>query len=199
MKIHPTEQIPLRKARPLSKVRVETLGLLDTRPDLGCLGGEFVVLGDADSLDIFMRDPETGRRIKGFKIWSEGSGVCLIGGDTKVTETVAPQPAGHPEKIAKLATDGQRIVASTDETICWEGDTHPFIWECSELYTAVVGTTDAEIGLETLLYAVPVAPAEILPTLHAALARSYDDVLDFYERFNDPLPRWDQNGYKLPR
>jgi hypothetical protein len=103
------------------------------------------------------------------------------------------------KEIAKRATDGQRIVASTDETIRWQGETHPFIWECSELDTAVDGTIDGEFGLETLLYAIPVAPEEILAVLHAALARSYDDVLDFYERFNDPLPQWDQNGYKLPR
>ena len=193
-----TGQIPLRKALPWSKVRVETLGLLDTSPeDFDRIGGEFVVLGDDENFDTFMRDPETGRRIKGFKVWSEASGVCLLGGDTKVTETVSRRPAAHPEAVASRAIDGQVIVKSTGDVIRWQGETHPFIWECAELDTAVDGTTDSESGLETLLYAIPVAPEEILPVLHAAFARSYDDVLDYYETFNDPLPRWDQDGYKL--
>ena len=176
------------------------LGRLDTEAeDQLLVDTEVVVYAESAAPDVFMKDPVTSKPLKLWKVWSESQGVHYFGGDTEVVITSEPRPAGHPAEIAKLAVDGTRIVEPQDGAIRIQGETHDFIWESDALDGAVTPYHDAEVALETLLYAISVAPAETLAVLHAALARSYFDVLDFYEKFGEPCPEWTEDGYRKPK
>ena len=184
--------VPLRKARQWSKVRVEKLGLLDTEPEDALMMNEVVVvLGDKEEAETFVRDPETAKPIKLFRLWSSTAGIWQLGGDAVVREVVPAQPAGHPREISKQAIDNVTVRPGNDGPLQFQNGLHDFIWDANDLYSAVVPLEDAESAVETLLYAIPVAPVEVLPQLYAALARNYENVLEFYEAHGGVPPTWD--------
>lgn len=192
-----SSEMPLRKALQWSVIVVKHLGLLDTTDDARmALEREFVVLGESENLGIYARDPSTDRRIKGYKLWSSAAGVQLLGGDALVIEATAPRPGGHPRELAVLAVGGTAI---SHDSLGSGPDEHPLIEASDRLYSAVYGLEDAESALECLLFAISVAPGELRPRLLAAIARSYDDVLDFYDEFDDEPPRWNKKGYLKKR
>lgn len=188
----------LREARAFSRVRFESLGLLDSAPeDARWVGTEAVVLGDSERAEVFMQDPETERAIRVVKVFAEGD-VWHFGDDTRVVETMPPTRAGYPAQLVKLAADGTVVRRNNEGLIQWQNDTPDFIWDCEELHSAVAGLTDPEVAVETLVLAMAVAPPDVLPILQGALAQQYSAVLDFYEEFGDKVPKWLREDRSTP-
>lgn len=184
---------PLREAEVWSKVLIEQLGLLDTSPeDMEMLGTEVVMLGEKEPADTLVLDPMTGRPISLFLV-ANGNVTHRLGGDTLVTQSFPATPAGHPRELAKLAVEGTQMPLA-DDVVQFQDDIPDFIWEPVELYSAVVGLVDAEVAVDTLLRAISVAPREVLPTLHAALAMRYDETMSFYEDTRSAPTEWDASG-----
>lgn len=187
----------LCEAKNWSKVRIQELGLLDdTDQDKEFLGKEVVVLGEEEAADTFVRDPKDGKPIHTTLVFADGD-TWRLGGDCLVCETFQPRPAGNPKEISQLAKDGTLIRKPDEGFIQFQDDMHSFIWEQMDLYSAVAGTVDAEFAIEDILYAIPVAPEEVLPTLYAALAQRYFETIHYYEENSQDPPLWDGAGFRL--
>ena len=191
--------LPLRKAKTWSKVRIEKLGLLDTNPrDVDYIGKEVVVFGMKRPAGKYVLDPENGKPIRTTVVYFDND-VWQFGGDTIVRETVPRAPAGHPKEIAKLAIDGTQVSLASEGFVQFQNETPNFIWEQSLLDSAVGGTCDAEHAVEILLYAISVAPDEVLPILYASLAQQYDQTMRYYKNSKQESPKWNSSGVKRPR
>lgn len=187
----------LCEAKNWSKVRIQELGLLDnTDQDREFLGKEVVVLGEEEAADTFVRNPKDGKPIRTTLVFADGD-TWRLGGDCLVCETFQPRPAGNPNEISQLAKDGTLIRKPDEGVIQFQDDMPSFIWEQMDLYSAVVGTVDAEFAIEEILYAISVAPEEVLPTLYAALAQRYFETLHYHEENNQDPPLWDGAGFRL--
>lgn len=187
----------LCEAKTWSKVHIQELGVLDTSDqDKQFLGKEVVVLGEEEAADTFFLNPKNGKPIRTTLVFTDGE-VWRLGGDCLVFETFQAKPAGNPKEIAKLAKDGNLIRKPNEGVIQFQDDMPSFIWEQKGLYSAVVGTVDAEFAIEDILYAISVAPEEVFPTLYAALAQRYFETLDYYEETNQDPPLWDGAGFRL--
>ena len=171
-------QFPLSDAKTWSKVRIEALGVLDTGPeDLKLLGQEVVVFGEEEAADTFARNPKNGKPIRTNLVFINDH-TWRLGGDSLVCETFHPTPAGSPEELSQLAEEGTHIRTANEGGIQFQNDTPDFIWEQIELYSAVTGLVDPEIGVEIILHAISVAPKDVLPILYAALAQRYEESLN---------------------
>lgn len=188
----------LCEATTWSKVRIEELGLLVTSDqDKELLGKEVVVLGEEETAETFVRNPKNGKPIRTILVFVDGD-LWRLGGDSLVCETFQAKPAGNPKEIAKQAIDGTLIRKPNEGVIQFQNEMPSFIWEQMDLYSAVVGIVDAEFAIEDILYAIPVAPEEVLPILYAALSQRFSELEELSESNQIPMPKWDSEGYKQP-
>ena len=189
---------PLKDANTWSKVSIEQLGLLDSDArDLEILGREVVVLGVEEAADTFVEDPNSGKPIRLILIYVDGE-TWRLGGDSLVRETFPSRPAGHPETLSIKARSWTTIRSSNEGVIQFQNDTPDFIWEQVDLYSAVTGVLDPEIAVDELIFAISVAPENVLPILFAALAQRFSELREISESNKVPMPIWDSDGYKLP-
>lgn len=167
--------IPLSTAKTWSKVRIDKLGLLDSsHEDLKLLGEEVIFLDEKEPADTLFINPIDGKPIETFLLYVNGF-THRLGGDSLVTLTFEPTPAGTPEELSKLAQNGTVIRKADEGEFQFQNDLHPFIWEQVDLYSAVTGILDSDFAMEILSFAISVAPKETLQTLYAAFAQRYSE------------------------